>query len=480
MMKNPIKSFITRIALKALQSTDKNVLWQQMFQYINRDLPVWLGKDPKNFIEKGYLYNDLIYSIVSTKFSIAESIDWLPYEVVDEKALRGMNYHFKAAKKGINTEQNLKLAKSFRQKALNEVQDKAVKDLIKRPNDHQSLANIAAEFFGWMDLIGNFYLYGLPRTDGKTFQSFHVAPAHEVEIIAGTWFRPIEAYRLKAYLGNDKIPAENIMHLKYWNPDFDYDGRQLYGASPLQAGARILALDNAGIETSESNFKNSGVRGIIHQAVLKDGIANGLSPEQAQQLKHKVDSWNDKSKAGSVVATNAPVAFTKIGDTPVDLGIYQAMDKNMVRLCNLYKVPPELFMPGTTFSNKAEARKNMITTGILPMMDMFRDKFNAFAVEKLNEATRKHYYIDYDLFSIAELQEDLSKIAAMYKGIDWVTDNEKRFAMNFGAMPQEKDPAGLADELFIDPFKMPMSQVNYDTSFERPDEELEKLKSKAY
>lgn len=480
-MNNPIKSYITRLALKALQSTDSNLLFQQMFQYINKDLPVWLGKDPKNFIEKGFLYNDLVYSIISTKFTIAESIDWLPYKVVDEKSLRGMNYHMKAAKAGINAEHNLKAAQKFRTKALEEVKDKAVKDLVDHPNSHQTLANIAAEFFGYMDLIGNFYLYGMPRNDnGKSFQSFHVAPAQEVEIIAGDWYNPVQAYRLKAYLGREKIQAENMMHLKNWNPDFDYDGRQLYGVSPLQAGARILALDNTGIETSEINFANSGVRGIIHQAVHKEGMANGMTPEQAQQLKNKVDSWSKKEKSGSIAATNAPIAFTKIGDTPVDLGIYQAMDKNMIRLCNLFKVPPELFMTGTTFSNKAEARKNMITTGILPMMDIFRDKFNKFAVSKINQSTGKEYYIDYDLFSIAELQEDLSKIAEMYRNVNWVSRNEKRAAMNYGSVPPEKDPAGLADELFIDPFEMPLSQVGYDTGFERADEELKKLKSKVY
>jgi HK97 family phage portal protein len=364
----------------------------------------------------------------------------------------------------------------FRKKALEEVSGTEVNRLIANPNDHQSLSEIAGEFFGWMDLTGNFYLYKLLRDDpGKTINSIHVAPSQEVEIIAGTWFDPIKGYRLKAYLAHEEIDKDLIMHLKNWNPDFDYDGRQLYGVSPLQAGARILQLDNMGIDTSTSNFKNSGVRGIIHRLATGQGMnAPDFTLEQAQHAEKKIDSWTGTDKAGKIIATNAPVGFTEIGKSPVDLGVFTAMDKNQVRLCNLFKVPPELFLPGTTFSNKAEARKNMITTGILPQMENFRDQINRFAVEPLNKG-RDKYYIDYDMFSIAELQDDLSKVAAMLAISPWLTDDEKREAMNYGEFGHP-----LAKELFVDPFKMPMSQVNYDTGFEQVDDELKRLKSKVY
>jgi hypothetical protein len=172
--------------------------------------------------------------------------------------------------------------------------------------------------------------------------------------------------------------------------------------------------------------------------------------------------------------TNAPIQVTEIGKSPVDLGVYTAMDKNAVRLCNLFQIPPELYLPGTTFSNKLEARKQLITSNVLPKMDLLRDRLNRWVIEKYNDGRNK-YHIDYDLFSIVELQDDLSAIANMYKGIDWVTTNEKRHAMNFDAV---ENP--LADELYVDPFKMPLSQVNYDTGFDDIDNELKRLKSKAY
>jgi len=470
---NILQRWVQKQLMKVV-AADQNELFRQMFQFVNNDIGITL-RDTKDFIDKGYLYNDLIYSIISTKQEIGKSINWLAYKVVDDKAFRGMHYHMKAYAKGINPAMNLKNALNFRKKALEEVENTEANRLVKSPNGYQTLPEIISEYFGWIDLTGNFYLYKLTRDDAqRTVSSVHVAPSQEVEIVAGDWFDPIKGYRLKSYLAYNEIPKELIMHLKTWNPDFDYDGRQLYGVSPLQAGARILNLDNKGIDTSTANFNNSGVRGIIHRATGAGNDGFGFTPEQADQMKKKIESWEGVEKSGKIVATNAPVGFTEIGKSPVDLGVFTAMDKNQVRLCNLFKVPPELFLPGTTFSNKAEARKNMITTGILPQMELLRDKLNEFMIAPLNVG-REKYYIDYDLFSIAELQEDLGKISQMLQGATWLTDDEKREAMNYGEFGHP-----LAKELFVDPFKMPMSQVTYDSSFDDIDEELKRLKSKVY
>jgi len=470
---NSIQRWVHKQLMKIV-AADQNALFRQMFQMINTDMGITL-KDAQDFIDKGYLYNDIIYSIISTKQEIGKSIKWVAYEIIDDKAMRDMRYHMTAYSKGINPAMNLKNATALRKKALQEISNTEANRLINRPNAHQTLSEIVAEYFGWIDLTGNFYLYRLNRDDKQqTVASVHVAPATDVEIVAGNWLDPIRGYRLKLYLSGDIIEKEKILHIKTWNPDFDYDGRQLYGVSPLRAGARILNLDNKGIDTSTANFANSGVRGIIHRATHSGGELYGFSPEQAEQVKKKLESWEGVEKSGKIVATDAPVAFTEIGKSPVDLGVFQAMDKNQVRLCNLLKVPPELFLPGTTFSNKAEARKNMITTGILPQMELLRDKLNGFMIAPLNTG-REKYYIDYDLFSIAELQDDLSKISEMLRGATWLTDDEKREAMNYGEFGHP-----LAKELFVDPFKMPMSQISYDSGFDEVDEELKRLNMKVY
>ena len=485
-MKNPITSYIDRRVEKLLsmQTTPDNQVFQQMFDQLTAGINILQPEsDPREYITKGYLYNDLIYSIITLKYDMVLPIEWYAYEVVDEKAYQGFLHHTKAYKSGINALHNYKQAKTYREKALKEVPDNdPVAKLIAKPNNYKSFNEIVAESFIWLDINGNFYLYGLERETGlKEIISLHVPPAHEVEIVAGTTFDPIAGYKLKSYFKHqDSIEPQKIMHLKTFNPDFNINGSHLYGVSPLKAGRRILNLDNTGIDTSTANFANGGVRAIIHQAISKDsGYTNQLDPAQIEQLKKKIESWTGADKSGSMVATNQPVAITKIGDTPVDLGVYTAMQTNMVRLCNLLSVPPELYQSGTTFSNKAEARKKMITAGILPRLDLFKKRFNTWAVERYNNG-RKRYHVDYDLFSITELQDDLSKIAEMYAKTDWVTINEKREAMNFGRMDEEKDPTGRADSIMVDPFTVPLAGVGFQDGYDEIDTEMKNLNIRAY
>jgi HK97 family phage portal protein len=460
---------------QTIEVEPNNQLWQQLFYLLNTDHPIYMADKPKEYVTKGYVYNDLIYSIIKTKQDIAKSINWLAYKVTDEKAYRQMNYAIKGVKAGLNVQKNTNDAIHYRKKALEEVSGTLVNKFLEKPNSHQTFNEIVEELFGWFDITGNFYLYGLEREDRmRTLQSIHVAPAQNVEIVAGDWLNPIEGYKLKHYYGNQTvIPADQVLHIKNWNPDYDTDGRQLYGLSPLRAGTRILELDNAGLDTSTASYQNSGVRGLIHALANNNGNQN-FTAEQAALIKTKIESWTGTSKANSLAATNAPVGYTEIGKSPVDLGVMQAMDKNMVRLCNLLQSPVELYLPGTTFSNKAEARKNLITTGILPKMELFKDKMNKWAIERFN-TDRDKYIIDYDLFSIAELQDDLTKITNMYKGMDWVTINEKREAMNYGTYEND-----LADTLFVQPFAMPIDQVNYSTDIEEVDKQLKKLGARAY
>ena len=457
-MRNPIKSWVRNQLIKAL-SDEGNELFRQMFSMINDGSPIWVGEKQRDYIDKGYAYNDLIYSIISTKFEAARSIDWVAYKVKDKKAFR----QYKAYNERGDT---LLKSMKLKEQALEEVETGDAYKLLEKPNDYQSFNEIVQDYFAWTDLMGNFYLYGLEslRKEGQ-FQSIHVAPAHMVEIIAGTQFQPVKGYSIKDWF-TDVISPHKILHIKNWNPDYRSDGRHLYGMSPLKAGGRVLTLDNAGIDASATMFKNQGVRGIIHRSAGQDN--HGFTIEQALQLKNKLEqSYNNPDKAGALAATNAQVGFTNIGRTPVDLGILESMQQNLQRLCNVFQVPMELFAPGSTFSNKKEARKHMITTGVIPKLNVFRNRINRWLIQPYG-----NYFIDYDMMSIAELQDDIEKVATMLKGMDFITDNEKRRQMDY-----ERYDHPLADTLFVSPNRIPITMAMYDTDPAAVELEMEKIRN---
>lgn len=453
---NMFEKWATKIVQKAI-GEQGNQLFQQMFSWINTDNPIWIGERQRDYIDKGYLYNDLVYSIIKTKADAAKSVDWVLYKIKDPQKLR---QYQAMVEKGDTINKTMKLKKQALEEVDNNISDK----IINAPNHYQSLGEIIEEYFSWMDLMGNFYLYGSPDAAGGKFQSVHVAPAHKVEIIAGTMFDPIKGYRLQNWFAGDNIDPKNVLHLKNWNPDFDESGRHLYGVSPLRAGGRILTLDNEGIDTSASTFKNQGVRGILHRAGSAD--LPDMSPEQVDDLKNKVTAMQGKGRAGGIAATDSAVGFTKIGDSPVDMGVLTAMDKNLQRMCNLLQVPVELFAPGSTFNNKAEARKHMITTAIIPRLNIIRNRLNRWWVKPYG-----NYFLDYDVMSITELQDDLESKVKMLNQMDWITDNEKRTATDYEAYDH-----GLADTLWVDPMKVPIEQADYDTDIEQARREEERAR----
>jgi hypothetical protein len=112
----------------------------------------------------------------------------------------------------------------------------------------------------------------------------------------------------------------------------------------------------------------------------------------------------------------------------------------------------------------------MITTGVLPRMNIFRDKINKWWFSQYDGGK---YFVDYDLMSITELQDDLNKVADMLSRMDWVTDNEKRTATNYDTYEHP-----LADTLFVSPNRIPITAAMYDTGFDNIDDEINKLLKK--
>ena len=66
---------------------------------------------------------------------------------------------------------------------------------------------------------------------------------------------PIEKYMLIE--GNQYIefPAENIIHVKYANPFFDFSGSHLYGLSPIKALLRNIESSNEALNQNVKTIK---------------------------------------------------------------------------------------------------------------------------------------------------------------------------------------------------------------------------------
>lgn len=364
---------------------------------------IWSTNNDKKIIENGYLANDIVYSIISLITAKAKVAPWDVYQVVDESSLK--KYHAALQLK------HYKEALDHRTKALELVQDEKLKELLDYPNEQDSWSDLIEQAVGFKLLTGDKYLYGQLISGGANDRlpnEIYVLPSHLMQIYASNDFpaKP-SGYAIACGYVRD-LTTEEILHEKYWNPDWTLNGSQLYGLSPLKAAAKNIDRSNSAKETSTRKFKNGGVEGILYND--DEALANDadLSEEQIGAMKKKwEEEYGGPRNAGKIVMSGYKMGWQGIGLSPVDLAIIEAEKWDLRMICNIYGVPSELVNdPDTkTHANRKTAEKALTSRCAIPQLVSHRDSFNRKLKTDWGYAG-KNRYIDFDISVYSELQED--------------------------------------------------------------------------
>ena len=384
------------------------------------------------YIDKGYLFNPVVYSIVSFIAQKAGAIPWGVYEVKNNKAL----HSYKSANSyNLNT-------KIIKTKALVALPDHELNAIFLKPNILQGWAEFFEQVVGFKLVTGNSYIHMIGPTAGLNKGSIREMwniPSQIIRPVAGDRMEPVRGYKYLA--SNDIILPESMIHLKYWTPEY-FNGQNLVGLSPLRASLRLITKSNSSFDSSVGALQNQGAFGII--SAEKD---TDLTEEQADmiesRLREKVGGPANREKN---IVTSATLKCQQTGMSPVDLNIIESDRMELRALCNVYHVPSELFNDAAnkTYSNTKEAGSAVYTNAVLPALNQFRDAFNQYISNKY-----PGLYCDYDASMISELQDDLQMMTTALSGAWWITPEERRDIMNFPAddtNPLLKDywiPAGL-------------------------------------
>ena len=134
----------------------------------------------------------------------------------------------------------------LKKRALVEIEDTELHMLLDRPNPMQSYSSFITEVIAFGKLTGNRYIYGIAPESGANagkYKEMYVMPSQMMEIVSGGIMQPVKSYRIE-YNGQVDIPAEQICHIKDFNPYYDGTGSHLYGQSPLRAGLRSMTTNN--------------------------------------------------------------------------------------------------------------------------------------------------------------------------------------------------------------------------------------------
>lgn len=410
---------------------------------------VWNPENDDQFVKQGYQNNVTVYSIIQLIIKHASAVPFNIYEVKNERDLKA----YKQMTSGIITPDSVINSRILKAKTLVDVEDTDLEALLNRPNPAQSYASWISELIAFGRLTGDRYIYKIGADTGANAgkaKELYVLPSQAVEVVSGGIFEPVQGYVLDFNARQMEMPSDDVCHIKDFNPDYDGTGANLYGQSPLKAAFRNLETNNEAITTGMKYLQNQTTRGVLN---VDEG---DMSEPQAQALNDSLKR-NFKDNQGGITITPRKMSWTNFGLNASDMSLVAQYNLTVKDLCNAYNVPVTLLNSeaASTESNIKESRKALYQNAIIPELIKIRDELNRFLVPD------GKLFIDYDFSSIPELQVDMNTMATTLQNSDWLTQNDKRVAMNY-PIDEENE---MMNEYLVPQGKVPLSDLDI-TSFE--------------
>ena len=197
-------------------------------------------KEGKTYLNKGYNYNSVVFSVVNQQATKTSSIPYYVRKIEDKDAKNKLKRLKAATKNDLTIQQTIKKV-ILENKAYN---NEELMMPLERPNVNQSWSEFHSLYKTMLALTGNVYIYLLAPTEGMNAGkpiAVYILPSHLIKIVTKDNVSllgvesPIKSYMLiegKTYID---FEAENVIHIKLPNPNYSENGAHLYGQSRLEA-----------------------------------------------------------------------------------------------------------------------------------------------------------------------------------------------------------------------------------------------------
>ena len=423
---------------------------------IERGLVTWQGGDAKSFVDDGYCANDIVYSIIKLITDKTKLAPFNVYKVVDEQAAK----RYKALMSQPDKIENWKEVKGLHKKAFEIYNgDARLNELLKYPNEEDCFADLVEAWCAFKLITGNSFIYGKliegGANNGKPYE-LYAMPSQYMAIIADINVFPPTRVGYQLYYGNMwSFTTKEILHDKYFNPQWNVTGNQLYGQSPLLAAAKNLTRSNEAKTAAVASFQNGGPAGVLF---MNDERFDPISgSQQAQALKRAVSEKGGSANFNSIAVSGYKVDWKQIGLSPVELDIIESEKWDMKALCNIYGVPSQLLNDpdNKTYNNQKEGEKALTLRCAIPLLNGIKDNLN----RKLHSDWGyggTNIYVDYDISVYGELEANKSEQATWLNTAWWIAPKQKMEIMGI-EIPDYIDPAEY-EKLYIPSSLQPVDE----------------------
>lgn len=365
--------------------------------------------DNKVYLDKGFGMNPDVYAIVMQRAKKLSSVPWVVNNISDLNSKRKLD-QLQYATKGNLTIQQMARKKMLEVKAYTETE---LDFPLDEPNPIQTWTEIFSLYEVYMSITGNAYLYMVSPEEGMNKdvpKEVYILPSHFIKIVLKKDANliedesPISHYMLiegNQYL---EFPENKVIHIKYPNPFFDWQGSHLYGLSPIKSVLRNIESSNDAIDGNVKTMKNSGIFGFITSAD-KD---NPFTADQAIQIKEKLQEMDRSTgRLSKIAGGSAPIQFTKLSLNTNELQPFEFLNYDQKTIANVLGWSVMLLnnTENTSYNNLNQERKRVITDTINPDLILLASALNKNFIPRFGKAYLKAE-IEFDITELPEMQED--------------------------------------------------------------------------
>lgn len=410
-----------------------NIPMEMLFQFnSNLGKVVWYTPNSEEFLDKGYLGNNVVFSIMDWIGNKVASCPTNVYKIKNDKAYT----KYKSFLADPN-EVSVRRALDIRHKAMEEVFDAPIQKLLNQPNELMSRYEFYYGTYIYKECVGSSYWFDVRNgiNDATTGEivKMYLPPAHKVRIVGGGYNKPIEGYVLNSNV-TTQIDAKNVCQIRNFSPIYNNEYQFLYGLSKLYAAKDILLKFNEGNSVQAGLYQKKGVRDFIFPKGQFD-----INDQSIEQISAMTDTLNRKlmTNESGIVANTVELGSIRVGFSPVEMGILESEKITKEDFLALFHVDSSIFpwSNQSTYNNKVEGRKLSLIDAVIPQLNAIKDSINSHVVPSYTKD--KDYVVDFDLGVFPELQDDYKDTVTWMNTANCFTPNEKRNALGYDSAPDE-------------------------------------------
>ena len=236
---------------------------------------------------------------------------------------------------------------------------------------------------------------------------------------------------------SDEADRPPVMHMRLFNPLDDH-----YGLSPLEAAAYAVDIHNAAGAWNKALLDNAArpSGALVYKGA--EGARN-LSDDQFDRLKRELaENYQGAANAGRPLLLEGGLDWTSMGLTPKEMDFVEAKRAAARDIALAMGVPPMLMgIPGdNTYSNYAEANRSFWRQTVLPLVGRTARMMSHWLGARYEGRHENHLRLWYDPDRVEALSTEREALWSRVGAADFLSDDEKREAVGYGALSSSSSP----------------------------------------